>query len=84
MVLVILTAEAAEQYARLPTPIQGRMRKLFIRLESWPDVSGVKPLSGALTGCFRLRTGDYRLRFRLMAGSIVIDRMGHRKDVYDD
>ncbi len=33
------------------------------RLESWPQVSGVKRLTGNLAGKYRLRTGDYRLQF---------------------
>jgi mRNA interferase RelE/StbE len=32
---------------------------------------------------FRLRTGDYRILFDVEGDSIVIRRIGHRKNVYD-
>ena len=34
-------------------------------LRAWPEVSGVRPLRGDLVGHFRLRTGDYRVQFRV-------------------
>ncbi len=84
MIAVILTPEALEQFNRLPLPIRMRMRKLLDRLEFWPAVSGFKPLRGALAGYYRLRTGDYRLRFRPENNTLLVDKIGHRKDVYDD
>ena len=65
MVNVTLEPEAVEQLAKLPRVIRERIGKLFVRLENWPDVSGVKALSGNLAGWYRLRTGDYRIRFRV-------------------
>ena len=41
------------------------MRRLVERLRQWPNVSGVKHLRGDLAGKHRLRTGDYRLQFRV-------------------
>ena len=41
------------------------MDKLVARLESWPNLSGVKHLKGNLAGKHRLRTGDYRMQFRV-------------------
>ena len=32
---------------------------------------------------YRLRTGDYRILFDVEGDSIVIRRIGHRKNVYD-
>jgi mRNA interferase RelE/StbE len=32
---------------------------------------------------YRLRTGDYRILFDLEGDSIVIRKIGHRKNVYD-
>jgi mRNA interferase RelE/StbE len=81
---VSMTDEAFSQYDALPKTIKERLRKLTIRLESWPAVSGVKALSGDLAGWYRMRTGDYRVRFRMVADKIIIDKIGHRKDVYED
>lgn len=41
-----------------------------------------------MVGCYRMRTGDYRLIFRAsdrtVDALITVFRVGHRKDVYDD
>ena len=82
MATVRMTIEAAEQLERLPEAIHARMNRLRERLEDWPAVSGVKRLSGNLAGWYRLRTGDYRLRFRVQGDKIIVDKIGHRRDFY--
>jgi len=84
MPAVVLTAEAEEQAERLPKVIHARILKLVERLANWPDVSGAKALGGDLAGWYRLRTGDYRLRFRVKGGKIIVDKIGHRRDFYED
>jgi mRNA-degrading endonuclease RelE of RelBE toxin-antitoxin system len=84
MALVVLTSEARRQAENLPMPIFGRMTKLVERLRDWPRVSGAKPLSGRLAGRFRLRTGDYRLQFRVEGETIVVEKIGHRDRFYED
>ena len=84
MATVELTPEALEQADRLSEPIHGRVLKLAKRLENWPDVSGARPLSGELAGWYRLRTGDYRVRFRVEGDKIIVDKIGHRRDFYED
>ena len=83
MATVCLTPDALEQFARLPRVMRERVRKLTIRLIDWPEVSGAKPLSGALAGWYRLRTGDYRVRFQVVGDEVVIDKIGHRSEFYD-
>jgi mRNA-degrading endonuclease RelE of RelBE toxin-antitoxin system len=46
-------------------------------------VSGVKALRGDLAGCFRLRTGDYRVQFRVAGETIIIEKVGHRDGFYE-
>jgi mRNA-degrading endonuclease RelE of RelBE toxin-antitoxin system len=77
------TPEALEQAGKLPLPIQARVRDIVERLRQWPNVSGAKPLRGELKGCYRIRTGAYRLIFRPTRHGIVIEAVGHRKDVYE-
>jgi mRNA-degrading endonuclease RelE of RelBE toxin-antitoxin system len=81
---VLITAAALEEFARLPRKIQARVLQLVGRLERWPNVSGAKALSGNLAGHFRLRTGDYRVQFRLDRGAVVVEQMGHRDGFYDE
>jgi len=84
MAIVILTAEALEQAGRLPKAIHARVLALVERLKKWPDVSGAKPLRGGGAGWYRLRTGDYRLRFRLQGENVIVDKIGHRKEFYEN
>jgi len=83
MATVVITPEALRQVERLPFPIQGRVRRIAVRLERWPQVSGAKPLSGNLAGRYRIRTGDYRLQFHLRGNDVIVEKIGHRRDFYE-
>jgi mRNA-degrading endonuclease RelE of RelBE toxin-antitoxin system len=85
---VELTADALGQLAELPRPVQRRMRDVFVRLAHWPAVSGIKRLRGKLAGSFRIRTGGYRIVFRIEEEPekdlrVVVWMIGYRGDVYD-
>jgi mRNA interferase RelE/StbE len=80
---VSLTPAAAEQLDGLPKAIHARVDCLLERLQKWPAV-GAKPLSGNLAGWYRLRTGDYRLRFRVQGNAVIVEKIGHRSDFYDE
>ena len=98
MATVLLTVEAQKQIDKLPMTIQARMWRIVRRLENWPDVSGAKPLSGELAGCYRIRTGDYRLQFSIETERVeiedtkeekaeyvvLIEKVGHRDGFYGD
>ena len=73
MAAVRLTDAAKAGRASLPRTIQARIVAIFKRLRSWPAVSGAKPLRGNLTGHYRMRTGDYRLRFRVEGDEVVVE-----------
>jgi mRNA-degrading endonuclease RelE of RelBE toxin-antitoxin system len=53
------------------------------RLKAWPKVSGVKALTGALNGYYRMRTGDYRMQFRVDKDVVMIVKVGHRDGFYE-
>lgn len=80
---VEFTAEAVSQLHELPSSIVGRIDGIVDRLRDWPRVSGVKPLKGRLEGCYRIRTGNYRIIFRVEGRNVVIWRIANRRDVYD-
>lgn len=84
MAKVALTPEAANGLEQLSNPIHGRVLKLLAKLEQWPDVSGAKPLRGELAGCYRLRTGDYRMQFHVAGNLVTVERIGHRDGFYGE
>jgi mRNA-degrading endonuclease RelE of RelBE toxin-antitoxin system len=84
MATVVLTLEAQELAERLPVAIRARLHRLLARIWQWPNVSGVKRLSGNLAGWYRKRTGDYRVRFRVKGETVTVDKIGHRSDIYED
>lgn len=79
-----VTAEAAAQLDLLREPIHARILRLLERLQNWPAVSGAKPLSGALAGHWRMRTGDYRLQFQVVGETVIVEKIGHRDGFYED
>jgi len=79
-----LTAEAIAQYGKLPRGIQPRIDHIILRLAQWPNVSGAKPLVGRFVGNYRIRTGDYRIVFRVAGNKVIVWKIGDRKDVYLD
>lgn len=83
MAEVVLTFKARRQAEKLPMPIFGRVSKMIERLRDWPELSGAKPLSGNLAGRFRLRTGDYRLQFRVEGEKVIVEKIGHRDGFYE-
>ena len=84
MARVLLTAEGREDFEALPATVQQRVVEIFRRLEKWPAVSGAKPLVGEWAGCSRIRTGDWRVIFRVARPDLLVVRIRHRKDVYED
>jgi len=83
MPIVTFTEDAAAALASLPKPIKARVAEMIVRLAKWPQVSGAKALSGKLAGHYRLRTGDYRLQFRIIGKAVVIEQVGHRDGFYE-
>jgi len=79
-----LTPEAVKQFTKLPRSIQPRVNNIILRLAQWPKVSGAKPLTGSLSGNFRIRTGSYRIVFHVAGDKVIIWKIGDRKDVYLD
>ena len=84
MATVILTPTAANELERLSNPIHGRVIRLLVRLEQWPNVSGGKPLRGELSGRYRLRTGDYRVQFYVAGDIVTVEKIGHRDGFYGE
>ena len=80
---VEMTAEAMQGLADAPTGMKGRINEVLARLESWPNVSGAKPVRHELRGAFRIRTGSWRVLFRIKGQCVPVFRIDDRRDVYE-
>jgi len=68
----------------IPANIKARIRRAIeTRLQSNPILYG-QPLRQSLKGHRKLRVGDWRVIYRVESSSIIILKIGNRKDVYDD
>lgn len=80
---VLLSPDAQLDLDALPLVIRLRVLGIFERLAAWPEVSGSKPLSGDWAGHFRIRTGDWRVIFRVITPKVIVVRIKHRSEVYE-
>jgi mRNA-degrading endonuclease RelE of RelBE toxin-antitoxin system len=83
-VAVRLTPEGAADFNALPATMKARVLAVRSRLEHWPAVSGAKPLKYDWANHYRIRTGDWRVIFRVESGVVVIVHIMHRSRVYED
>jgi mRNA interferase RelE/StbE len=77
--------EAVADLKRLPSDVRQRIVKKIIWLAENFDQIQPMPLTADLAGFFKLRVGDYRViyEFERSVRIITIDRVGHRRDIYD-
>jgi mRNA-degrading endonuclease RelE of RelBE toxin-antitoxin system len=80
---VILAADARRELGKLGREIHQRVNGILARLERWPNVSGAKPLRHGLAGRYRIRTGDYRVQFRVVGNQVIVEKIGHRDGFYE-
>lgn len=67
--------------------IQANIRKriqdaIENRLMAEPVMAG-KPLRQSLKGFRKMRVGDYRIIYQVEKETVIILKIGHRKDVYE-
>lgn len=80
-----ITREALRALAKLDKPIRRRLQAAINRLHNDPRPNGVKALKG-LQGGYRIRTGDYRIVYKIDDGRlvVVVIDLGHRREIYRD
>jgi len=80
--VVVLTNEAENFIKKCDKAMGNRILKSLRRLEDEPEIR--KPLTSILTGLWSLRIGDYRAIYKIKNNelTVVVIRIGHRKDVY--
>jgi mRNA interferase RelE/StbE len=83
---VILSPEASAFYEAADHPLARRLARCFAQLEQEPRRhNNIKRLSGAFSGRFRYRIGDWRVIYRIddSARRILILSIAHRREVYE-
>ena len=81
---VFVSTQAHAKFEELPKVIKVRIAEIYERLAKWPAVSGVKPLRHRLQGCYRIRTGDYRIVFMVRGDTVRVINIDNRRDVYEE
>jgi mRNA interferase RelE/StbE len=84
MAIVRLAVDATEDFDALPPTMRARVLGVFQLLQQWPKVSGAKPLRGDWAGHYRIRTGDWRIIFQVVAPAVIVVRIKHRSQVYEE
>jgi mRNA interferase RelE/StbE len=79
----ILEAPTRE-LARLDKPVGRRIVKRINWLAGNLDDIRPEPLTGALSGLYKFRVGDYRIIYEILHDEqvIVIHEIGHRGEIY--
>jgi mRNA interferase RelE/StbE len=77
-----IKASAVKSLRRVPTAERLRLIEAIDRLATEPTAGGV--LKGEFRGLRRLRVGRYRIVYEVDEGelTVLVIRIGHRKDVY--
>lgn len=74
---------ATERYHRqmkkLPNETRKRIMKEVEKLRDWPDTPNTKALKGRSKE-YRLRVGDYRVRFRIEGQAVIVEEVSRRSE----
>ena len=57
-------------------------RSIEVKLTSAPEEFG-EPLRRTLKGYWKLRVGDFRVIYKIIGKTVIILRIGHRREVYE-
>jgi mRNA interferase RelE/StbE len=79
---IIWDKKAQNDLHKLETLIARRIILKVRELEEDPFSKDVKRLKGETL--FRLRVGDYRVLFDIIKDAIIVLKVGHRKNIYED
>ena len=74
---------AEREFLKLPKDIRRRIiKKLEFYLMSPDPLNFAKRLTGDPLASYRFQIGDYRVMFDWEGNSILITRVGHRREIY--
>jgi mRNA interferase RelE/StbE len=78
---IVLTRSFEKDFRALPHDIRERVLEVLEEMQSDPFTG--KKLLGVKIGVYRLRVGDYRIRYDIIRKDVVLYRVRHRKEVYE-
>ncbi len=78
---VFLSAAATRQRRSFPEDIRARLDEAIGALADSPNPVGSLKMSGS-GNLYRLRVGDYRVIYAVNAEEVVVQAIGHRREVY--
>lgn len=77
------SGKASREFSKLPRSVQLQiMGKLEIYISAPDPLHFAERLTDFAFGEYRFRIGDYRVIFDVDGGTVVILKVGHRKDIY--
>jgi mRNA interferase RelE/StbE len=80
---LLIPPDVLKQLAAMPKADRKRLLDALATVAVAPTerVAFVTQLVGQ-PGVWRLRKGDWRAVFRIYQGDVIVDRVGHRREVY--
>jgi mRNA interferase RelE/StbE len=83
---VRLTPSFQRDLERLPAAARDKVLKELKRLETTPlgPPPKIKKLKGKGVGQWRLEVWPYRARYDVVGQEVILYRVRHRKEIYDD
>jgi len=76
------TEEAFADLRKLDPAIQKRILRKINWIARHFNIVTPEPLSGELGGAFKIRVGDWRIIYTLEKNTVVIQAVGHRREIY--
>ena len=82
---LIILPSAQKELKALPKHVLMQVDARIIALKDDPRPRGVKALKGRHKGFYRIRSGNYRVMYRIddAAPCVTITKVSDRKDAYD-
>ena len=78
---LVFTQRAEKDIRKLDPQIKSRIGKAILNLQSNP-IGLSEALTDPRIGTYRFRIGDYRVVFDIEGSTVVVLRIGHRKEIY--
>ena len=82
MVKIEWTEAATKDLAKLDKPIARRVLRKITWFSNNFESLVPEPLGGEFRGAFKLRVGDWRVVYTVESETIVIQFVGHRREIY--